>query len=85
VGFDTPETFRPGCSAERALGQRATARMSEIITTAQRLDVGYGGGRDRYDRLLVRLYADGTDVADIMINEGLARPYDGGRRRSWCA
>ena len=27
---------------------------------------------------------DGRDVGDILIKEQLARPYNGGKRHSWC-
>ncbi len=40
--------------------------------------------RDKYRRQIARLILDGTDVADILIPEGHAEPYDGGARRDWC-
>lgn len=39
---------------------------------------------DRYGRTLARVYLDGRDLADLLIEAGLGRPYDGGRRASWC-
>lgn len=32
IGFDTPETWKPGCDFERVLGQQATARLVELAT-----------------------------------------------------
>lgn len=83
MGFDTPETFRPGCRAERAHGALATAFLTRRIAQAQEIEFSTHG-RDRYDRVLMRLILDGTDVADTMIDAGLALPYDGGRREHWC-
>jgi len=28
---------------------------------------------------------DGRDLGDALVSAGLARPYDGGHRQSWCA
>ena len=82
VGFDTPETKEPGCAAEAALGARATERLRALVTTwPVKMDsVGY----DRYGRLLARLDVGGQDVADLLVDEGLAVHYDGGARVSWC-
>jgi endonuclease YncB( thermonuclease family) len=42
-------------------------------------------GRDRYGRLLaVERDAERRDLAQIMVREGLARPYWGGRRAGCC-
>ena len=30
TGYDTPETFRPGCSAEKALGEKATRTLTAL-------------------------------------------------------
>ena len=42
-----------------------------------------GRDRDRYGRLLRRVYVDGEPVGATLIAEGLARPYGTGRR-PWC-
>lgn len=83
LGFDTPEVFSPACAAELALGTQATRALERRIRASgdMRIDLG---GSDRYGRRLARLSLDGRDVAGPMIAEGLARPYDGGRRLSWC-
>lgn len=83
VGYDAPESYRPRCAAEAQLGAAAKRRLGELLRGAGSLDyarVGY----DRYGRSLVRLFADDREVAEIMIAEGLGRPYAGGRRKSWC-
>ena len=84
VGFDTPETYRAQCEAERARGDAATERLRELLARASSARLAYLPRGDQYGRDLARLMLDGRDVADIMIGEGLARRYSGGQRRSWC-
>jgi micrococcal nuclease len=85
MGYDTPETFRPGCWQEEVLGKRATAWLRTRLRAARRIEVIEIAGSDRYDRVLVRLAVDGQDVGAGLIAAGLAAPYDGGRRIDWCA
>ena len=84
VGFDTPETYGPKCDYERALGQEATARLRSLLDVVQRAELVVLPGRDRYGRGLARLLVAKRDVGDILISEGLARAYQGGRREGWC-
>jgi hypothetical protein len=83
TGFDTPEAFSPGCDSELARGKAATRALDRHIRDAGEMRVAFQG-TDRYGRLLARMTLDGNDVAGPMIAEGLARPYGGGARRSWC-
>ncbi|WP_176832951.1 thermonuclease family protein [Celeribacter baekdonensis] len=84
VGLDTPETYNPQCAYEKALGDEATRRLRELIGSGELVELIVLPGRDRYDRGLARLYIGRADVADILIGEGLAREYNGGRRQGWC-
>lgn len=82
IGLDAPE-LRGRCPEEIALARRASARLAQLLDGRAWLTPR---GRDRYGRVLavVRDRA-GRDVAQILISEGLARPYDGrGPRRTWC-
>ena len=82
MGLDAPE-IRGRCPAEISAARRAKDRMAELIAGGVTLR---RHGRDRYRRLLaVVTDSRGRDVAVVMIREGLARPYEGERRRSWCA
>jgi micrococcal nuclease len=83
VGFDTPETFRPRCNAEKRLGEHAKATLETLLRTAHQIDLRRTG-IDKYSRALARVYIDGVDVAKPMIAQGLAVPYDGGKRMNWC-
>jgi endonuclease YncB( thermonuclease family) len=83
LGFDTPEVFSPGCASELALGNAATRALERRIAASAEMRVELRGS-DHHGRRLARLALDGEDVARPMIADGLARPYHGGRRRSWC-
>jgi len=84
TGYDTPESYEPGCRAEAELARAATARLRALVQGAGAVDASLGG-LDRYDRRLVALRLDGRDVGTTLIAEGLAVPYTGGRRINWCA
>lgn len=83
TGFDTPEVFSPQCFSERWRGLRATLALKGALWSAGRIQLR-PGERDRYDRVLVRMTVDGRSVGNDLIARGLARPYLGGGRRSWC-
>ena len=84
-GIDTPETHRAKCDSERALGMRATERLLELINAGP-FDIVQKGRRDtdKYGRKLRVLERQGRSLGDILIAEGLARPWEG-RRRGWCS
>ena len=86
LGYDTPETIFAECEAERRLGIKAKERLAELIDNAgEVILIEQGRKRDHYGRGLARLIIDGRDVADVLVEEGYARRYDGRtRRRGWC-
>lgn len=82
-GADTPE-LRGGCPAEKAAATRAKALLtSEAGHQVLLQDIRH----DKYaGRVLARVTSEkGEDLASILIDAGLARPYDGGQRVDWCA
>ncbi len=100
VGFNTPEKFEPRCSAEAALGNRASARLKELVATANTTQVTLvpcackpgtaGTKRCNYGRSCGKLEVDGRDVGPTLINEGLAVSFICGATgcprtpRPWC-
>lgn len=84
VGYDTPETYRARCDYERQLGNMASARLRELIDGVKQVDLALLPGRDKYGRLLGRLFVNRVDVGGTLIGDGLARRYEGGRRKGWC-
>lgn len=83
-GIDTPEV-RGDCQRERDMAAQASALMKTLIVkpTVTLYDVR----NDKYaGRALARVMtADGTDVGKELIRQGLARPYSGAAKQTWCA
>jgi micrococcal nuclease len=81
--IDAPETHDPQCQSEKALGDRATDRLEQLLeagtVTLQSID----RDEDRYGRKLRIVLVDGRSVGDTLVSEGLVRWYEGGRR-PWC-
>lgn len=101
VGFNTPETFKPQCSEERALGLRAKARLRQLLSNGaslelQRVPCSCTPGTERtkacnHGRSCAILRTDGRDVGQVLIAEGLAAPLVCGATscpptpRPWCS
>lgn len=83
LGLDTPE-LRGACLREREAAQAARDFLVTRLAQAKIIeleDVGY----DKYGRRVVaRLLADGQDITQVLIQRGLARPYNGGKKSNWC-
>lgn len=100
AGFDTPESgFHARCGREGALASEAAARLRELVDESD-VELSLAAcacapgteGTDacNYGRLCGRLKADGRDVGEILIAEGLAETYTCWdtacpRRKDWCA
>lgn len=83
LGFDTPEVTSPACPSELWKGIGATFALRWRIWMADTVAL-HPEGSDRYGRVLGRLELSGRDVAPLLVSDGWARPYDGGRRQGWC-
>jgi micrococcal nuclease len=81
-GLDAPE-LRGQCQAEIELGRAAAARLAELLAGGYSVEPH---GLDRYRRRLAILRdAQGRNVAEVLVAEGLARAYHGrGARQGWC-
>ena len=84
LGLDTPETYRSQCAEELALGEQATRRLRKLLDDSETIFMAVEDRPDKYGRILAKLIIDDVDVASVLIGEGLARPYQGGQRQSWC-
>jgi endonuclease YncB( thermonuclease family) len=73
TGFDAPETYQPHCPAEKALGERATARMKALLLDKDAA-LALQPGNCAYGRAcgVLTVGEDKRDVGAIMIAEGLA-------------
>ena len=83
-GIDTPE-IRTTCLSEKSLGYAAKKQLEDLLAgqteiIVKNVEWDKYGGRIDGDVYL----PDGTSVAVKMIESGLARPYTGGARQSWC-
>jgi endonuclease YncB( thermonuclease family) len=99
VGFNTPETRRATCEAERELGSKATRRVRELVG-AGNLQFDFvrcsckpgteGTMACNYRRRCGTLKANGRDVGEILIAEKLAVSFKYGETccpktpRPWC-
>ncbi|CAM5578628.1 hypothetical protein MAUB1S_09739 [Mycolicibacterium aubagnense] len=87
ANIDAPEIEHPKCDAERRLGLVAKRRLQELLGSGTvevlRGDPDSGRQKDRYGRTLAIVSVDGQDIGGILIDEGLARPWNG-KRRPWC-
>lgn len=82
--IDTPEIHDYKCEQELKRGLRAKSRLLELVNEGPFKIVSTGGDdTDQYGRKLRRLMRNGLSLGESLVDEGLARPYAGGRR-SWC-
>ena len=78
--IDAPETHDYRCQAEKDLGDRATVRLREILQGGNIALRSSERDADQFSRKLRIVMVDGESVGDILVAEGLARWYAGGRR-----
>ncbi len=83
AGIDAPETHPSRCAREDQLGSAATNRLHALLNAGEIRLLPIDRDRDRHGRLLRDVEVGGQDVGELLIAEGLARPYGSGRR-SWC-
>lgn len=83
LGMDAPEI---GSGARCAREQKAAIDARDFLRN--RMDASEvrieRHGHDIYGRTLARVYVDGSDVAELMLANGLARPYTPGHHPNWC-
>ena len=83
LGIDTPE-IRGDCEEEKALAQKGKKLANELFRSATSIEYRdlkwdkYGG------RILANVYLDGELYSEKLIKQGLARPYFGDKKESWC-
>lgn len=80
-GFDTPESFRPGCAGEAQLGQVASNRLNQLLRNARNVDLALGSKSCGFGRYCGALRVDGVNVGETMIAEGLAKR---SKNYDWC-
>ena len=83
-GIDTPEKgSKAKCDKENALGQQASKYTTELVGNKELLlsqveNDHYGG------RIVANVKVGGVDIAQELLKKGLARVYNGEKKKSWC-
>lgn len=83
--INAPEVSKPGCTREALLGDRATARLTDLLNAGDFALVRPEGSpdRDKYGRTLRELHRNGDSLGAVLVREGLAEEW-GGTRIAWC-
>jgi endonuclease YncB( thermonuclease family) len=81
--IDAPETHDYRCQSEKALGDKATQRLIQLVNSGPVSLQSIDRDEDVYGRKLRIVMVNGTSVGDTLVSEGLARYYEGGRK-PWC-
>lgn len=85
LGVDTPEKGSTAkCPEEKVLGIKASNFTKELLARRQTTQIviqewdKYGG------RVLGDVVFDGKSLRQLLLDNGYARPYNGGKKSSWC-
>lgn len=81
--IDTPETHPPRCAEEARLGAAATRRLQGLLNAGPFTLETIDRDIDSYGRALRTVTRDGASLGGVLVDEGLARWYAGGRQ-PWC-
>lgn len=82
-GIDTPE-IRGKCESEKKLAITARDFVRKTLEDANQVRLE-NIVRGKYFRLVADVYIDNSSLGELIIKEGVGRPYDGeGSRTSWC-
>lgn len=81
--IDTPETHPPRCAEEAALGEAATERLQGLLNEGPFSLDEIDRDTDVHGRRLRIVTRDGMSIGERLVDEGLARRWEG-YRRPWC-
>ena len=82
-GIDTPE-MKGKCSQEKELAKQAKLFVKEKLENAKKIVLD-NIGPDKYFRILGEIYVDEVPLAQMLMEQGYAVPYDGGTKENvWC-
>ena len=82
-GIDTPE-IRGKCDKEKYDAKQAQGMVEEFLKDAERIDLK-NMGRGKYFRIVADIYVDGENLAEALVDSGMAVRYDGGKKNArWC-
>jgi len=85
LGVDTPEKGgRAACPAEAKAGDAATAFAKKVLSEALVVQFEIKEWDKFGGRVLGDVIYDGKRLSEELIKAGLARPYSGDKKKSWC-
>ena len=85
LGVDTPEKGgRAACAAEAKAGDAATAFAKKVLAEALVVQFEIKEWDKFGGRVLGDVIYDGKRLSEELIKAGLARPYSGDKKKSWC-
>jgi len=82
-GIDTPE-LKGRCPNEILLAHNAQALVHQLLNDATTIDLHHLK-RGKYFRIIAQVIVDGRNLAKVLLDFGLAIPYDGKQNTEhWC-
>lgn len=84
-GIDTPEKdFRAHCDSEAQRGEESTVFTKTAVASSKTHQVIFRDWDKYGGRILGDVLLDGRSLRSMLIENNLADPYDGGKKRDWC-
>lgn len=78
--IDTPE-MHGHCAEEKSAARKAKALVEALLPIGSTIVVSnIQKSHEKYDRLLIEI----PKVSNALLEKGLARPYEGEKKQSWC-
>lgn len=89
-GIDTPEkSFRAKCLKEKKLAQKATDFTTKLFEEARKNSQKIEFSEIKWDkyggRIVAKVKIGDKIIGDELIKNGLAKPYFGEKKPSWCS
>ena len=82
-GIDTPE-IKGKCKKEKYEAQQARDMVADILKGAEKITLK-NMKRGKYFRIAADVIVDGENLADVLIEAGMAIKYNGGKKTyKWC-
>lgn len=74
LNVDTPETVKPN-TPPQPFGKEASAANEGLLKRAKKVEIEFDVGekKDKYNRALAYVYADGKLVQEVLLKQGLAQ------------
>ncbi len=82
LGIDTPE-IQGKCEQEKLLAIKARDLARDYLNNAKSIHLK-NLSRGKYFRLLADVFVDDFNLADVLLEKGLAVKYSGKKKSSWC-